>query len=66
MFLFYQISEIAADISRNRATKYTLAEHASSSSHYICMEEAKLVKRKDHYLKTKIKEAIEIEKGITT
>jgi len=45
-----------------RSEKSGLAEHACSSSHYICIEQAKLIHKEDHYLKRRVKESIEIEK----
>jgi len=60
--LSIRLKEHAADISRNITSKSTLVEHAFSSSHYICMEETKLIIKEKHYLKRKIKEVIEIEK----
>ena len=57
-----RIKEHTADLRRERISKSALAEHVHSSSHYICMEEAKLVRKEEHCLKRKIKEAIEIEK----
>ena len=57
-----RIKEHATDLRRDRTSKSALVEHVHSSSHYICMEEVKLVRKEDHYLKRKINEAIEIEK----
>ena len=57
-----RIKEHTADLRRERTSKSALVEHVHSSSHYICIEDVKLVKKEDHYLKRKIKEAIEIEK----
>ena len=57
-----RIKEHTADLRRERSSKSALAEHVHSSSHYICIEDVKLVRKEDHYLKRKIKEAIEIEK----
>jgi len=61
-----RIKEHTADLRRERTSKSALVEHVHSSSHYICMEKAKLVRKEYHYLKRKIKEAIEIKKGRTT
>jgi len=58
-----RLKEHINDITRNRSEKSGLAEHACSSSHYICMEQAKLIHKEDHYLKRRVKEAIEIEKS---
>lgn len=57
-----RIKEHTADLRRDRTSKSALAEHVHSSSHYIYMEKVKLVRKDDHYLKRKIKEAIEIGK----
>lgn len=62
-FFGVRLKEHISDITRNRFDKLGLAEHACSSSHYICMEQAKLIHKEDHYLKRRIKEAIEIEKS---
>ena len=61
-YLNIRLKEHTADISRNRTEKFALVDHAFSSSHYIRMEDAKLISKEDHYLKRKIREAIEIEK----
>jgi len=57
-----RLREHINDISKNRSEKSGLAEHACSSSHYICIEQARLIHKEDHYLKRRVKEAIEIEK----
>lgn len=57
-----RIKEHTADSRWDRTSKSALTKHVHSSSHYIRMEEAKLVRKEDHHLKRKIKEAIEIEK----
>lgn len=57
-----RIKEHTADLRRERTSKLALAEHVHYYSHYICMEEIKLVRKEDHYLERKIKEAIKIEK----
>ena len=51
------LMEHAFYVLRNRTSKYSLVEHACSSPLYICVEEAKLIK-KEHYLKIKMKEPI--------
>lgn len=48
--------------NRNRTSKSVLTKQ---SSHYICMENVKLIQKEDHYLKKKVKEAREIEKKQT-
>lgn len=58
-----RLKEHINDITRNRSEKSGLAEHACFSSHYIYMEQAKLVHKEDHYLKIRVKEAIEIERS---
>ena len=35
------------EISRNRSEKTGLAEHACSSSHYICMDQEKLIHKEE-------------------
>ncbi len=61
-----RFKEHITDIARNRTWKSSLSEHAFSSSYYICMENAKIVHKETHYLKRRIKEAIEIEKRPNT
>lgn len=58
-----RLKEHISDITRNRSDKSGLAKHACSSSHYICMEQAKLIHKEDHYLKRRIKEANEIKRS---
>lgn len=58
-----RLKEHINDIAKNRSENLALAEHAYSSSHYICMQHAKLIHKEDHYLKGRVKEAIKIEKS---
>ena len=58
-----RLKEHINDITRNRSEKLGFTEHACYSSHYICMEQAKLIHKEDHYLKRRVKEAIEIDKS---
>ena len=61
-FFNIRLKEHASDVLRNRTSKYALEEHSCSSSQYMCMEEAKLIKKEDHYFKRKIKEVVKIKK----
>jgi hypothetical protein len=51
----------AMDISKKLASKSALAKHSHNTSHHICIENAKLVAREEHYIKRKTREALEIE-----
>jgi hypothetical protein len=48
-------------LRHNRIKKSTLAEHSHNTGHHICVEDAKIIARMDHYGKRKIHEAMEIE-----
>ena len=50
------------DIIHECTKKYALAEHSVTSKHHICIEDAKVIARIDHYMKRCVIEAIEIEK----
>ena len=45
------IKEHSADIAHNRVTKLALAEHSHKTTHLICMGEAKLIAKEEHYVK---------------
>jgi hypothetical protein len=49
------------DIEYNRVKRSTLVEHSQNIGHLICMDDAKIIVRMDHYGKIKVHEAIEIE-----
>ena len=57
-----RICEHAADIKHGRSCSSTLAEHAEKTNHHICIEEAKVIARIDHFHHRKLREALEIEK----
>ena len=56
-----RFKEHSADLRLNRIQKSALAEHSSKTSHHICMENANIITRVDHYGRTKVVEALEIE-----
>ena len=60
------LEEHALDITRDRASKSALAEHSHNSSHHVCIENVKILTREEHYLKTWVKEAMEIDKWDNT
>jgi hypothetical protein len=49
------------DLKWNRSHKYALAEHSSRTSHLVCLEDAKIIAKVDHYGKRKIMEDLEIK-----
>ena len=51
-----------ADIIHECTKKYALAEHSVTSKNHICIEDAKVIARIDHYTKRHVIEAIEIKK----
>jgi hypothetical protein len=57
-----RIQEHVVDIKHNRTRPSALAEHSDKTKHHICIEEAKILAKVDHYHNRKFREAIEIEK----
>jgi hypothetical protein len=57
-----RIQEHVIDIKHNRTRPSTLAEHSDKTKHHICIEEAKILAKIDHYHNRKFRESIEIEK----
>jgi hypothetical protein len=57
-----RIQEHVVDIKHNRTCPSTLAEHSDKTKLHICIEEAKILAKVDHYHNRKFREAIEIEK----
>ena len=57
-----RICEHAADIKHRRSRSSALAEHAEKTNHHVCIEDAKVIDRIDHFHHRKLREAIEIEK----
>ena len=53
--------EHSTDLMLNRIQKYALAEHSSKTNHHICLENANIIARVDHYRRRKLVEALEIE-----
>ena len=57
-----RLKEHAADIKNDRSRTSALAEHSSKTKHHMCLEDARVIARKDNYHKRKIREATEIMK----
>ena len=57
-----RICEHVADIRHGRSRTSALAEHVEKTNHHICIEEAKVLARIDHFHHRKLREALEIEK----
>ena len=58
-----RICEHDADIEHRISRTSALAEHVEKTNHHICIEEAKVIARIDHFHHRKLREALEIEKG---
>ena len=56
------IHEHVANLKHNRSRSSALAEHAEKTNHHICIEDAKVIARIDHFHHRKLREALEIEK----
>ena len=56
------IHEHVVDLKHNRSHSSALAEHAEKTNHHICIEDAKVITRIDHFHHRKLREALEIEK----
>ena len=61
-----RIKEHSTDIAHNRVTNLALANHSHKTTHLICMGEAKLIAKEEHYFKRKVREAIDIVKNSHT
>jgi hypothetical protein len=57
----YQLKEHCADIKYNQVKRSALVEHSQDTGHLICIENANIIARMDHYGKRKVREALEIE-----
>lgn len=57
-----RLKEHRADIKNGRSRTSALVEHSSKTKHHVCLENARIIAREDHYQKRKIKEAIKIKK----
>ena len=57
-----RLKEHCANIFHGRSKTSAIAEYSQNTNHHICMEAAKVIATKDHYNKTPIREAIQIEK----
>ena len=57
-----EIHEHVADLKHNRSRSFALAEHAEKTKHHICIEDAEVIARVDHFHHQKLREALEIEK----
>ena len=57
-----RLKEDRVNIIHECTKKYALAEHSVTSKQHICIEDAKVIARIDHYMKQCVIEAIEIEK----
>ena len=58
-----RIKKHSANIAHNRVTKLALAEHSHKTTHLISMGEEKLIAKEEHYVKQKVREAIDIMKN---
>ena len=56
------LKEYATNIMKDKADKSSLIKHCHNSDHHICIENAKLIMKEEHYLKRKVKEVVKIEK----
>ena len=57
-----RIHEHVADLKHSRSRSSALAEHVEKTNHHICIEDAKVIVRIDHFNHRKLREALEIEK----
>ena len=57
-----RFQEHVADIRHGRTKSSALAKHAEKTKHHICMEDARILARVDHFHHRKFREVIEIEK----
>ena len=57
-----RIQEHSADIRHGRTKSSALAEHMKKTKHHICLEDARVLARVDHFHHRKVREALEIEK----
>jgi hypothetical protein len=55
-----RFKEHGAHLKLNRVQKLALAEHSCTTSHHVCLEDARVVAKLDNYGKRKVMEALEI------
>ena len=60
------LKEHALDITRDRASKSSLAKHSHNSFDHVCIKNDKLLTMEEKYLKRQVKEAVEIDKRHNT
>ena len=53
-----RICQHAADLKHGRSRSSALAEHTEKTNHHICIEEAKVIARIDHFHHRKLREAL--------
>ena len=57
-----RICEHVADLRHGRSRSLALTEHDENMNHHICIKEAKVIARIDHFHHRRLREALEIEK----
>ena len=57
-----RLKEHGVDIKHERLRTSALAERSSKTKHQVCLEDAKIIAREDHYYRRKVREALEIKK----
>jgi hypothetical protein len=60
------LKEYTFDIYIDCTYKSTLGDHSHNIYHHICMDNKRLLVREEHYMKRRIREAIEIKKRDNT
>ena len=53
--------EHGIDLKLNRIQKSSLVEHSWTTSHHVCLEDAKVVAKVDNYGKRKVTESLKIK-----
>ena len=56
-----RFKEHSADLRLQRSQKSSLDKHFLKTNHHICLENAKIVSKVDHYGKTKVMDSLKIE-----
>jgi hypothetical protein len=56
-----KFKEHGVNLKLNRVQKSSLTEHSCTTSHHVCLEDARVVAKLDNYGKRKVMEALEIE-----
>ena len=59
------LKEHAANIVHDRIAKSSLVEHSCNTTHQIRMDNASLIATNEHYNKRRMREPLEIKRGIT-